>query len=188
VPAVGLAPSRPVVEEDVRDLQQPPPHEGGGLRRRLLLGQGQMVERACDRSQQIGSDLGVACGGVELRMSEQNLDNAHVGMARQKVGCEAVPQRVRRDPGLKPGDLSRHMAGTVQLPRRDGQARIAPREQPALRPALPPPGARHFEQQDFFSRRPGAPCHPRVQIADRYRLPIGGVRYWTASRAKPSVG
>jgi hypothetical protein len=34
----------------------------------------------------------------------------------------------------------------VELPRRHGQERIAPREQPALRSALPPPRAQHFEQ------------------------------------------
>src|SRR6202795_2946769 len=32
------------------------------------------------------------------------------------------------------------------MPRPNRQERVAPREQPALRPALPPPRAQHFEQ------------------------------------------
>src|SRR6516165_9019705 len=39
---------------------------GGLRRRRLLLLQGQMLERACDLSQQVGGDLGIFGGGFQL--------------------------------------------------------------------------------------------------------------------------
>jgi hypothetical protein len=53
---------------------------------------------------------------------------------------------MRRDPGAKPGNVSGHVTGAVELPRRDRQDRITPWEQPALRPALPPPRAHHVQQ------------------------------------------
>jgi hypothetical protein len=59
VAAVGVTPSRPVIAEDIRDLQRWPPHDSGGLRRRLLRRQGQIVERAGDGSQQVGGDVGI---------------------------------------------------------------------------------------------------------------------------------
>jgi hypothetical protein len=92
VTAIGLAPSRPVVAEDIRDLQRWPAHRSGVLRwRRLLLGQGQMVERTGDRAQQVGGDLSIAGGRIELRMPEKNLNHPYVGMALKKVGCKTVP-------------------------------------------------------------------------------------------------
>jgi hypothetical protein len=45
VTAVGVTPSRPVVAEDIRDLKRWPAHRSDALCRRLLLGQGEMVER-----------------------------------------------------------------------------------------------------------------------------------------------
>jgi hypothetical protein len=53
----GATPPR--FAEDIRDLQQWPPYDSGGLRRWFLLRQGQVVERTGDRSQQIGGDLGI---------------------------------------------------------------------------------------------------------------------------------
>jgi len=56
-------------------------------------------------------------------MAEQNLDDAHVGAVLQQMRCEAVPQRMRGDPGAEPGNVSRHVAGAVELSRRDRQER-----------------------------------------------------------------
>ena len=105
VTAVGLAPSGAMVAEDIRDLQQWPAHRSGGLRRRPFLLQRQMIEWARDRSQEVGGNLGIFGGRFELGVSEQNLDDAHVGVALQQMGCEAVPQSMGRDPGPEPSDL-----------------------------------------------------------------------------------
>jgi len=66
VTAVGLAPSRPMVAKDIPDLQRWPPHHCSGLRRRLLLRQGQTIERAGDGSQQVGGDLGIVLCRLNL--------------------------------------------------------------------------------------------------------------------------
>ena len=57
--AVGVTPCGPVAAEDVRDLQRWPRHDSGALRRRSLVRQGQIVERAGDRSQQVGGNMGI---------------------------------------------------------------------------------------------------------------------------------
>jgi len=69
--AVGVTPCGPVVAEDVRDLQSWPGQGNRVLRRSALPRQGQMVERTGDRSQQIGGDLGIARGRIELGVSER---------------------------------------------------------------------------------------------------------------------
>src|ERR1700680_152332 len=79
-------------------------------------------------------------------MSEQDLNHTCFVTGLKEVGCEAVPQRMRRKPVPWSAAPARHVAGAVELPRRNGQERIARREQPALRSALPPPRAQHFEQ------------------------------------------
>jgi hypothetical protein len=83
VAAVGVTPRRPVAAEDIRDLQQWPGHGRRALRRRPILRQGQTIERAGDSSQQVGGNLGIARGRVELCMAQKNLDDTHVGMALQ---------------------------------------------------------------------------------------------------------
>src|SRR5262249_40975661 len=79
-------------------------------------------------------------------MSEQDLDHTCFVTGLKKVGCEAMAKRMRRDPGAEPGDLSRHVAGAVEMPRPNWQERMPGGKQPALRSALPPPRAQHFEQ------------------------------------------
>jgi len=75
VAAVGTTPSGPVVAEDVRDLQGWATHEGPalcrGLLRRPLLRQRQVLERASHRAQHVGGDVGIAGGGVQLRMAQR---------------------------------------------------------------------------------------------------------------------
>lgn len=79
---------------------------------------------------------------MSLRTEEVCRENeAGIESTRHSPAGDIVPQRMGRDPSPEPGDLSRHVAGAVELPRRDRQERIARREQPALRSALPPPRA-----------------------------------------------
>src|SRR5262245_3038749 len=69
----------------------------GRLGRRLVhlrLRQREPIERAHDRAQDVGGDVGVTRRRVELGMSEQNLNHTHVDAALQEVGGKAVPQRV----------------------------------------------------------------------------------------------
>lgn len=83
--------------EDVGDLDRGA--HGSAVGRDLcLLEQPELVERARDGAHRPGRDLGVEGGVVELRMSEQDLDDADVGAVPQQVGGEAVAQGVRPDP------------------------------------------------------------------------------------------
>ena len=77
---------------------------------------------------------------------QQHLDHAHVDVALQEMRGERVPQRMRRDPAAEPGGFGRHVAGAIELPRRHGQQWVAPGEQPAPRPALPPPRSQQLQQ------------------------------------------
>ena len=73
--AIGVTPSGAVVAEDIRDLQGWATHEGPalcrGLLRRPLLRQRQVLERASHRAQHVGGDVGIAGGGVQLRMAQR---------------------------------------------------------------------------------------------------------------------
>jgi hypothetical protein len=68
VPGIGAAPRRPMVAEDIRDLQLWARHDRGSLRRRLFLPAlpgllarlRQQVERALDAGDHAGGDTGVA--------------------------------------------------------------------------------------------------------------------------------
>src|SRR5258708_14035415 len=51
--------------------------------------------------------LGVARRGVELGMSEQDLDHTNVDVLLEQVRGEAVPQRVRRHPIGQPSQSDR---------------------------------------------------------------------------------
>src|SRR5690606_747746 len=67
-------------------------------RLRFGCGQRQSVERTDDRPHRLGCHLGVECGGVELGVAEQRLDDADIDAVLEQMGGEAVPQRVRSDP------------------------------------------------------------------------------------------
>ena len=49
--------------------------------------------------------MGVARRGVQLLVAEQNLDHADIDLLLEKMGREAVPERVRRDPLVDVGRL-----------------------------------------------------------------------------------
>src|SRR5260370_35992501 len=70
----------------------------GGLCRRLLLRcqRSEPIQRAHDRADHVGGYLRVERGGIEPGMSEQNLDQTHIGFLFEQVGGKAVAQCVRR--------------------------------------------------------------------------------------------
>jgi len=49
-----------------------------------------MLERTDDLAQHLGGDVGVAGGGVELLVSEQDLDEADVDLVLEQVGGEGM--------------------------------------------------------------------------------------------------
>jgi hypothetical protein len=82
---IGRAPRRPVVAEDIRDLQLRTGH-CGGLRRRLhflavllsfpgslVLWPRQPVERALDGRDHAGGDVEITCGGFQFLVTQKQL-------------------------------------------------------------------------------------------------------------------
>lgn len=82
VTAVGAAPCRSVIAEDIRDLQSWPGHGGSELRLRCLL-QSDPVERAHDIADGGRRNARVVRRHVELGMAEQRLDDAYIYIALQ---------------------------------------------------------------------------------------------------------
>ena len=50
----------------------------------------QRFERTDHLAQQVGGDLDIACGGVQLAMAQQHLDHADVHLLLQQMGGETV--------------------------------------------------------------------------------------------------
>ena len=61
--------------------------------------------RAHHAPDHVGRHLRVARGRVQLRVAEQDLDDAHVDVVLEQVRREGVPERVRRDPLRQTGAL-----------------------------------------------------------------------------------
>ena len=82
---IGIAPSRAMVAEDVRNLQRRTRHarRASGGRLVLLDLADEMIERAGDVADRSGRDLRVARRRVELGMSEQHLDHANIDVLLQ---------------------------------------------------------------------------------------------------------
>ena len=83
----------------------------------------ELVERALDLADRPGGDLGVERGGVELLVTEQDLDDADVDLLLEQMGGEAVPEGVQGDALVDPGRHRRRMTGAVEL---TGGERLAP--------------------------------------------------------------
>ena len=66
-----------------------------------------------DLADRLQGHAGVDGGGVELLVAEQDLDDAEVGPALQKVSGEAVPERVHGHALVEPGGLGRSPAGAI---------------------------------------------------------------------------
>jgi hypothetical protein len=91
---VGATPRGPVVAEDVRDLQNRTAHDRRPLCRRLgPLGcqRRETIERARDGTDHVGGHLRVERGRIDLGMSEQNLDQTHIGVLLEQVRGKAMP-------------------------------------------------------------------------------------------------
>ncbi len=104
------------------------------------------LERAHHIADRPGGDMGVARGGLQPGMAEQDLDDPDVVRREndsldrflirltlfQQMGGEAVPQHVRRHPLGDPRDRPRRHAGPVELARADRVERVLAGEQPPL--------------------------------------------------------
>src|ERR1039458_3663461 len=93
---IAFTPSRSMVAEDVRNLQNWTCHQRRASSGRLVLLADEMIERAGDVTDRIGGDLRVARRRVELGVPEQHLDHANIDVLLQEMGGKAVPQRMRR--------------------------------------------------------------------------------------------
>src|SRR6202022_3776146 len=121
VTAVGMTPRGSVVAEDVRDLQSWTGHVDPLRWRLVLLLRHQWresVQRAHDLTDDAGGHMGVARCGVELGMSEQNLDHTNIDVLLEQVRGEAVSQGVRRNPIWQSSQIGGHVADAVELSRR----------------------------------------------------------------------
>jgi hypothetical protein len=74
------------VAEDVRHLDRWPWHRPRSARHLQ-----QNIERACHLADRADGDAGVQRRGVELLVSEQNLDDPDIGLLLQEMGGKAVP-------------------------------------------------------------------------------------------------
>src|SRR3954447_18909951 len=104
------------------------------------------IERAHDHADGVGSDPRIERGGLELGVPEQDLDHADVDVLLQQVSCEAVAQRVRRDPLGDPGAVGGGMDRPVELTRGERVERVLSGEQPDLGPGDPPPVPQELEE------------------------------------------
>jgi hypothetical protein len=80
VPGVGLTPRRAVAAEDIRHLDRRPRHGGSTSVGRRLHHCKQSVERAGDLAENLNRDLGVACRGIQLLVSERSRVIIHLGL------------------------------------------------------------------------------------------------------------
>ena len=91
----------------------------------------QKVERAGHLAERADGDAGVERGGVELFVSEQNLDDPNIGFLLQQMGGKAVPQCVNADTFGNAGTPCCQANDPVQLTRTRMLPPVA-RKQPVL--------------------------------------------------------
>jgi len=94
----------------------------------------------------VGGYLRVERGRIEPGMSEQNLDQTHIGFLFEQVGGKAVAQCVRRHSLLDRRPIGSGMNDAIELPRRQRQQRITAREQPERGPGDAIPIAQQLQQ------------------------------------------
>src|SRR6516165_11379464 len=122
VSGIGRTPRRPVIAEDIRDLQLWTEHCRRRLGLRLIvraapstfpgplaLWPRQPVERALDGGNHAGGDVDITCGGFQLLMTQQYLDLSDMGVDIEQVSGETVPQRMQRHAFLDPRSVGRCM-------------------------------------------------------------------------------
>src|SRR3954469_15695585 len=92
----------------------------------------ELIERAGYGAHRSGRDLGVEGGVVQLRVAEQDLDDADVAAVLKQAGGEAVPERVRPDPLGDFGRLCRLHDDAMELPRADRLGGVLAGKQPTV--------------------------------------------------------
>ncbi len=119
---IGLPPRRSMAAENIRDLQRRARHARGGLGGRRVLGlvlfdhqRSEVIQRAHDLADRVGSDVGIKRRGLKLGVSKQDLDDANIDVLLEQVGCKAVAQGVRRHALGDLGDVCCGMAGAREL-------------------------------------------------------------------------
>ena len=146
VATLRLPPGRPVGAEDVRDLQ------GGALHQRPLR-RSHGLQRTDDLAQDLGGHLGIERGGLEMPVSEQDLDHADIDLLLEQMSCKTMSQGMHRHALVDARCDRSGMYRSVQLPRGQGIDRILAGKQPpalehlALRMGVAPPRAQALEQQ-----------------------------------------
>jgi hypothetical protein len=90
---VGLSPRRTVAAEDIRDLRNRARHarRASGGRSNLLEFERDMLQRAHDLADRLGGNPGVERRGVELGVTQQDLDHADIDVVLEQVRGKAVP-------------------------------------------------------------------------------------------------
>jgi len=105
VPGIGAAPCRPVVAEDIRNLQRRTGHRCGRLRRRrvfpallgLLARPGQQVERALDADDHAGGDTRVARRRLQFVMTERTGAMVRRGIIKGRQLCRGAPWAIKAE-------------------------------------------------------------------------------------------
>ena len=140
VAGIGSAPRRPVIAEDIRDLQRWTGHDRRSLRRRLVLSAlpgplarlRQQVERALDAGDHAGGDARVARGRIQFIVAQQRLDDSDIGAALKQMGSKGVAQRMQRHALLDPGASGRLVEQATQLTGGHRRAGLTARKQPTV--------------------------------------------------------
>src|ERR1017187_494506 len=102
--------------------------------------------------------LGIERGGLELLVSEQDLDAADFDLLLEQMGGESMSERVHGDALVDVRGGGGLMHDAIELPRGKRIHRIQARKQPAAREDLAlgsgcwPPGAQPFEQERWQQR------------------------------------
>lgn len=98
MPGIGLTPGSPVAAEDIRNLKGGTGHGPRRLSLGLilpLLSQGKPVQGAHHLADRACGHAGVKRCRVELGMAQEHLDDPDIDILLEKMGREAVPQRVQ---------------------------------------------------------------------------------------------
>src|SRR5882757_8392623 len=104
------------------------------------------IERAHDLPDGLGGDPRIERGGVELGMSQQDLDDPDIGVLLQKMRRKAVSQGVRGHLLADLGHLGCGIAGAPELARRHRVDRVHSGKQPPLWACRVVPGTQQLKQ------------------------------------------
>src|ERR1700692_956539 len=106
----------------------------------------QKFERALDLPDGVDCHPCIACGGRDITMAEQILDHVNVDALFQKMGGEAVAQRMHGDRFIETRDLGCPAASSFHRARGDRPRRVGAGEQQVFQMSLLPIIAQDAEQ------------------------------------------